>query len=360
MKKVGLVTIFDNMNFGNRLQNYALQHVLETEFDAKVVTRAADHQMRFMIIVKAVALSVLSKFPFGITRSVTDLRWDAFRSFTKRYIKTKVFWGMDKIPQWINDKFDVFIAGSDQIWNWRLPVVRSHAEDYFLCFADSEKRNSYSASFGVDFVEEEWAEFYRMQLGMFQNLSVREEAGKRIISELINKTASLNIDPTLLLTQKEWKKIEKKPKCFKNGQPYMLTYFLGGDRKKMDSIAPSKKLVQVDLLNETSDAYISGPSEFIYWIRHADFVCTDSFHATVFSIIFCRPFIVVSRPGMNSRIETLLKSLGLEDRFIELEEMKEFDYGKPCDYQYAYKVIAREKRRSIDYLKRLLEKTQEE
>ena len=57
MKKVGLVTIFDNMNFGNRLQNYALQHVLETEFDAKVVTLAADHQMRFMIMVKAVALS---------------------------------------------------------------------------------------------------------------------------------------------------------------------------------------------------------------------------------------------------------------------------------------------------------------
>lgn len=360
MKKVGLVTIFDNMNFGNRLQNYALQHVLETEFNAKVVTLAADSEMHFMPMVKAGILSVLSKLPFGITRSATDLRWDIFRKFTKRHIKTKIFWGTDKIPQWINDKFDVFIAGSDQIWNWRLPVVRKHAEDYFLCFADSKKKNSYSASFGVDFLEENWSEFYRIRLGAFHNLSVREEAGKRIISELINKIASLNIDPTLLLTQKEWEKIEKRPKCFKKGRPYMLTYFLGGNRKKMDSIASSKKLVQVDLLNETSDAYISGPSEFIYWIRHADFVCTDSFHATVFSIIFCRPFIVVSRQGMNSRIETLLKSVGLEDKFMDVEEIEELNYEKPCDYQYAHEVIACEKRKSIDYLKRLLEKTQEE
>lgn len=368
MKKVGLVTIYDNMNFGNRLQNYALQYVLKTYFNAKVVTLVADSKMQFVPMIKAYVLSALSKLPFGVKRRCAmDYRWDAFRNFTRRYIKTKIFWGKDKIPQSINDKYDVFIAGSDQIWNYNLPVVRNHEDDYFLCFAESKKRNSYSASFGVDFLKEEWIENYQRRLRTFNNLSVREEAGEKIVSELIGRTASLNIDPTLLLTKEEWQAIEKKPKTYKKDWSYLLTYFLGGGektrhiREELDSIALSKNLKIVDLLDDTADEYISGPSEFIYWIRNADLVCTDSFHATVFSIIFEKPFIVVSRQGMNSRIETLLKSFKLEDRYISIGRIKEFDYSQICDYKYIHEVIAYEKMSSMNYLKQLLEiQTQEE
>lgn len=360
MKKVGLVTIYDNMNFGNRLQNYALQHVLETELDVKVMTLVADSQMHFIPMIKVNILSALSKTSFGFLkrRSITDLRYDVFRRFTRRYIKTKIFWGLEKLPQSISNKFDVFIAGSDQIWNWRLPAVRKHADDFFLCFAKEKQKNSYAASFGVDFLEKEQIENYRSKLQTFNNLSVREETGNRIITELTGKSAFLNLDPTLLLTAEEWKKIEKKPKCTKIDKPYILKYFLGANQvgEDIDKIASSRHLVQIDLLNKNTSEYISGPAEFIWWIRHADIICTDSFHATVFSIIFNRPVIVFSRDGMNSRMETLLKLFQLEERFVGTSRrIKDFDLNQVCNYEYAHEVIAREKVRSMNYLKRILE-----
>lgn len=356
MKKVGLVTIYDDMNFGNRLQNYALQYVLETNFNVKVVTLVADCQMQLVSMIKAYTLSILSKLPFGFKRSPMDYRWDAFMKFTRRYIKTKIFWGKDRIPESISDKYDVFITGSDQVWNYNLPVVRNHEDDYFLCFAESKKKNSYSASFGVDFLKEEWLENYQMRLRTFKNLSVREQAGQRIVSELIGKTASLNMDPTLLLTKEEWQAIEKRPNTYKKDQSYLLIYFLGDgiSREDINSIALSRNLKVIDLLDDTADEYISGPSEFIYWIRNADLVCTDSFHATVFSIIFEKPFIVVSRQGMNSRIETLLKTFKLEDRYIRTERIEETDYNQICDYNYIHELIAHEKMSSMNYLKQLL------
>lgn len=359
MKKVGLVTIYDNTNFGNRLQNYALQHILERDLGAKCITLVS--QMDFVGMIKVSILSMLSKTPIGFVkkRSATDLRYDVFRRFTSRYIRTKIFWGEEQLPHSINNKFDIFIAGSDQIWNWRLPVVRKHANDFFLCFAEEKKKNSYAASFGVDSLEEECLENYRKKLKTFNSLSVREEAGRRIISRLIGISASLNIDPTLLLTSEEWEKIERKPKYIKTERPYILKYFLGEGmcqvEKDIDNIASSRKLNKIDLLNKEAPEYISGPAEFLYYVRHADLICTDSFHATVFSIIFNRPFIVVSRKGMNSRIETLLKSLKLEERFVGTRRIKESDYNQFCDYEYAHEVIAREKIISINYLKTLLE-----
>ena len=359
MKKIGLVTIYDEMNFGNRLQNYALQFFLQNTFNVKCVTLIADSSITRRSFFKVELLSLLAKTPFDFKkRSTIDLRYDKFRSFTRHYIKTKRFWGKSRIPQSVGDKFTFFIAGSDQIWNWTLPIVRRHADDFFLSFAEKRKKNSYAASFGIDTLNKEWIDFYRKHLNSFNRISVREDAGRKILSEIINSTAPVNIDPTLLLSSKEWEKIEKKPNSMKIDKPYILSYFLGNVglvKEDIVQIASKHNLLQVDLLDESSLEYISGPSEFIYWIRHADFICTDSFHATVFAIIFNKPFIVVSRKGMNSRIQTLLKLCKLEDHYVERSRIREEDIRWNSKYKFVNKIIEQEKIKSINYFKRLLQ-----
>ena len=357
MKKVGIVTIYDEMNFGNRLQNYALQYILHNELGVKCTTLVSNTENLLLSMWKINFLSWLSYTPFSrfIKRNATDLRYYKFRRFTKKFIRTKVFWGYSQLPNDLADQFDLFIVGSDQVWNWELPVVRKYFDDFFLCFAEDNQKNSYAASFGLSSIKNDLKMVYKQKLQTFKSLSVRENSGERIIDELLGRDSQINLDPTLLLSSSEWERIEKKPCCVV-GRPYILNYFLSNEyckyKNKIDAFASSWGLDQYNLLDDNVPEYISGPSEFLYWIRHASVIFTDSFHATVFSIIFDRPFIVFARKSMNSRIDTLLKMLHLENHFFTGEKFSESIFT--IDYKYAHKTIEQEKEVSMDYLKKIV------
>lgn len=322
--KIGIITIYDMTNYGNRLQNYAICKAFEKE-GVYAETLVSERNVNLLVRIKRRLLSEIHAYTLPIY-PISDLgyiRWCKFEKFTRKNIPTRYFYTENLcLPEKINDEYAEFIAGSDQIWNYEFPGrfgnYEIHSKDYFLTFADKSKRNSLSASFGISDIGEEWKERYCVWLNDFKKLSVRETTAAQLIKKLIGRTAKVLIDPTMYLTIEEWRKISIKPKKVDISEPYLLEYFLSQNSNQdneIQKIADKFNLKRYRLWDISEvDLFVMGPEEFIYLIDHATLICTDSYHAAVFSIIFERPFLVYSRGNMNSRIDTLLQMFKLEER----------------------------------------------
>lgn len=257
-----------------------------------------------------------------------------------------------------SNRYDFFVTGSDQVWN---PNFRKGSPIDFLTFAPSENRIAYAPSFGISEVPQEYVENYRLWLSEMAHLSVREEDGARIIKDLTGRVAPVLIDPTIMLTKEKWLSISEVPSN-KSMKPYLLTYFLGevskGRTKMLKDIAKKNDLEIINLAQiKDKVAYLSGPSEFIDYIKSASIFCTDSFHGAVFSILLDTPFMVFKRegksPSMNSRIDTLLKTFKLESRLAE--KVKTNDQIFDVDYSHTVPILEGERKKALNYLKNALE-----
>ena len=201
---------------------------------------------------------------------------------------------------------------------------------------------------------------FKKGLNNFGNISVREESGKKIIKDLINKDVEVLVDPTLLLTTNEWDKIARKPRQLKNNRKYILNYFLGdisNDRKKVIEDFASKNDCEIINIHDINNEYYAiGPEEFVYLEKNAFLICTDSFHSVIFSILYKKPFIVFDRietgtEGMETRIESLLNKFDLNDRKFS----NKIDNNiLNCDYSNIEKVLSEEKNKSDDFLNKAL------
>ena len=196
-------------------------------------------------------------------------------------------------------------------------------------------------------------------LSEIKYISVREESGAKIIKELTGRDAPVLVDPTLLLTREKWLTIAKPAKN-KPKDKYLVTYFLGGVpkeyKKEIKKFAKNNQLKIINLgdIKETK-TYITGPSEFLDYINSCDIIFTDSFHGTVFSILFEKPFVVYKRVGgssMYSRIKTLLKMFKLESR--EYEKVRIDNSLFEIDYSHVPKILEIERSKSYNYLKEAL------
>lgn len=372
MKKIGILTLNGNYNYGNRLQNYALQEVLksldlqcetiinETYIDKNIKLSKFDKYKRFknkklsekaLIIYNKINIKIHKKEIGNLEKSRTEI----FKKFSKDFInETQYTISLNNIPKDLNEKFDYFICGSDQVWNPNDPMV---SEINFMTFTENKKRMTYAPSFGVATLSNKYKEEYKKWLDGIDNISVREEEGAKIIKELTGKDAIVVVDPTMLITSEKWLSISKvhvsKPK-----EKYLLTYFLGEiskeTKQKIRKIAHSNNLQIVNLATlKDKKYYVSGPSEFIDYINDAELFMTDSFHGCVFSLLLETPFIVCDRVGqgdnkINSRIETFLKKFELQSRkFDEVTDKSIFQKK----YVQAYKILERERKKSMDFLR---------
>lgn len=360
--KVTIITIFDlTANYGNRLQNYAVQNVLEAMgFETESVSFLPDplnfkcrakHMLHKLTGYRMPGNKVFWKY--GIPRQLV------FREFNKQYIKSVRMTSKKKLE---NIETDFFVVGSDQVWNPAWYDASPLKKDMFLLtFAKNPQKVSFSASFGVESLPGEWEGFFKKHLSTFNHISVRESAGAKIVKKLTDKEAEVLVDPTMMLTSEEWLKIAQPPKNTDCSQSYILTYFLGGcsdERKKeIQKIADDNFMKIYSLIDGNQpDIYLSGPSEFIYLISRAKLVVTDSFHACVFSFLFNKPFIVYNREGkrqnMMSRIETLLDTLSLQRKYINSGcENEIFE----CDYSEGFKRLEEERKKVKKFLKTALD-----
>jgi len=376
MKKIGIITLNGYVNYGNRLQNYALQEALKTYgYDVQTIWVVIKRNSPKDFTLKEKIINVTkrkSKENFNnIKEKVSGIlyknnldikREEIFRSFSNRYInETSYKISENNIPDDLGSKFDYFITGSDQVWN---PYFRKGDPTYFLTFAPKEKRIAYAPSFGTDEIPQKYVEKYKKWISEMYKLSVREEAGAKIIKDLTGRDAPVLIDPTLMLTKEEWLAISEVP-TNKPKEEYLLTYFLGtisNERKKLiKKIAKDHGLKIVNLAQANDKVpYLSGPSEFIDYIHSAKIFLTDSFHGAVFSILLNTPFIVFNRhgnmPSMNSRIKTLLTTFQLESRFAENIDM--YDDIFDVDYTHVSSILEKERELALDYLKDALNVTE--
>ena len=354
MKKL-IVTINDNNNYGNRLQNYALFRYLNINFDNN--TQSLWH--------KDVHLSKYTKLKNSIKYI---LNWKDYRFYYARSNNIKKFTDKyldihydDAPSSALNISYSNFIVGSDQVWNplfWT--DVEREYNTYFLRFAEEQKRVAYAASFGISELPEKYHKLFKEGLEGIPYISVREQAGAEIVKQLTGRDVPVLVDPTLLIEAEHWRTLEMQPKWY-HGEKYILTYFLGNVPPMLDKLAKEYNYKIFNLMDKNSfDLYVSRVEEFLYLIDHAELVCTDSFHACVFSILFNTPFLVVNRQqqgvaDMTSRLDTLLGLFEMKDRYINfnadtLDKEKIFS----VDYSHVKNIQQREQKRSYDFLKQAM------
>ena len=226
--------------------------------------------------------------------------------------------------------YGLIIVGSDQVWT----PLGLYSKFFNLLFVDdSIPRMSYASSFGVSKIPSWQIKTTCKYLDKINKLSVREIRGKEIIEEISHNKAQVVLDPTLLLSQSQWREEigDKKPKA--EGK-YIFCYLLGKDEKVRKEINHFKKITGLKIVamrhidefiacdggSGDEAPYNIDPLDFVQLIANAEFVCTDSFHCTVFSTIFHKQFVTFYRflntnsDSRNSRIDSILNLLGLEDR----------------------------------------------
>lgn len=348
--KVAIVTLTHDANYGNILQNIALSKYLqklgmETE---TIINLDGSTLFRNHLTFKQAVKIIINKD----NAKLAEKRRKKFLNCCQQNINySPYYFENGKINDQITKEYDYFIVGSDQVWN---PYFGFATDFEFLSFASPEQRISYAASFGVSNIDdlntvkkEKMAKY----LSEFKNISVREEAGINIVKQLYNASCEVHVDPTMLIKSEEWREIYYKPNL---NLPlrYVVVYILGNISEEYKPII--KKIADLyssEIVNLADKKYyVTDPLEFIWIIDHAQFICTDSFHGTVFSVLFHRPFYVFDRidshKNQNSRFETILRMFGLTNRFYGTKDMLKLS----VDYKNIEQVLKSERSRSEQYL----------
>lgn len=357
--KVGIVSQFVYDNFGNKLQNYALQRVLQEYTDSVITIKNNPRAKNLVQRLRWFTSVADSEFLYRLTgRS----RKAEFLRFHKKHIQNSCKYYCLNNSSPTLDKRDLcnfYCAGSDQVWK---PGSGRAGALHYLGFADWEQTFSYAASFGVDEIPEEYKDAVCKGLQHIKYISVREDAGKRIVEELTGRTdVEVLVDPTMLLTTQEWDEILRKPKAALPDK-YVLTYFLGPVSAERRT-AIQKKAEQmgcqiIEVMDKNSPFYAIGPDQFVYLIKHAQLVCTDSFHGSVFSFLYQRRLAIFDREGkgsnMGSRIDTFVAKFHLKHCRVQGNDLPE-RIPEP-DYAEGYKVLETERGKSSRFLNKVFNK----
>lgn len=332
-KKIKIATLRSFLNYGNRLQNYALSSVLKKNgFMVKTSYRRTIKQsvyeffiIRFFYKPKRIKEHRLNRF----TRS----------RICRDYLNSK--------------KAEYTIVGSDQVWN--PDYLKKQPE--LLNVPDATKKVSYAASIGMEKLTPEQEKMFAEALMDYSAISVREQSAKELLQPLVpDKKIEVVLDPTLLLKKEDYEKLERCPKDLNPDDKYILCYILGGQEHKntIEEFAKEKGYKTIYFSDKRESNY--GVEEFLYFIHHAELVCTDSFHACVFSFIFETPFIAFKRTGeanyMYTRIQNLIRTFGFKN--CEYDGKKITEQNLKSDFTEAKKILKKEQDKSINFLKNAL------
>lgn len=347
------MAIDDYVNYGNNLQKYALQKTLKKFADFVELLWHTDikffpetGEISYFLNPIPQNCDKISRQQY-IFREV--VRINKMKEFETRYIKVR--FDLPYLEE-IADDYDFFIVGSDQVWQpqWTAPK-------FFLNFVPREKRISYAASISAPEIPNNKKNLFKTGISGFNYLSVREEKSVEIIKELTGQDALLVLDPTMLLTPKEWLEIAQKPVWLneKYQRGYILTYYLRNNPPKfIQETAKKLNLPVINLLDWNNYwHYITSPEEFVYLFSKASLIFTNSFHGTAFSILFKRPFMNVevdSAKNMSTRIPGLLKMFGLENKTMSIEENYSIKSFFEIDYRDCDKILSLERNKSFKFL----------
>ena len=357
--KIGILTWLHNGNYGSILQAYALQKALRNQgYQTENIDYAPSTVKKVENLIKnknSLKLflekwdAYCAKKVAGSPRELSE-KQKKFEDFRENYINITRRYSSPKEVATIDGEFDAYICGSDQIWS---PVLLNPVF-YFDFLSDTERKIAYACSFGVSSIKGKKATKITNYLNRFDYISVRESSGCEIVKNLTGKVVPVMPDPTLLLQRTDWDKVSKYNL---NLNKYIFCYFLSWNEdywKYVENVSQQLgyQIVIVPSVKQTYqvDAKILkniGPEEWIGLVKNASYVITDSFHGTVFSIIYNKPFTVLKRfsddnpRSQNSRIYTLLEHynltnrLGINTDIFNLQEYTKVNSQVEYDRRYA-------------------------
>ena len=334
--KVGILTHQLHTNYGGILQNYALQMALiRMGYEVKTIdyTKDLSNHAKCLSLLKRTFLRLLCKSNLPL-RGWTFRREDNLisqntREFVEKNIKTTQRLPLSDIKR-LKEDFDAVVVGSDQVWRYKY-LGNSIKEFFCSSFLNVPIRIAYAASFGTDVWEmpSDVTNTCKELVKQFNGVSVREDSGIQLCKEFLSIDAVHVLDPTMLLSAEDYISLVEKS----NISPHsgdLMTYILDKTPEKkqiINNISESLKLTPIEVLPDKTFSEVGhkGLSQCIVppiesWLRgfmDAKFVVTDSFHGTVFSIIFNKPFVVIGNSNRGlSRMQSLLLLFGLEKRLI--------------------------------------------
>ena len=359
MKKCGIITFSHAVNYGAVLQTYALQHYLKTKLDvdAEIINYASDrmllpykkHSLLYYCKPKILASTILRNSCIRYNCEGFEKFRKEFISFSGELIRTK-----DELQN-LNDKYDFFIAGSDQVFN----IYCSNFDyNYLLEFVtNGKKKNSYSASLGITLIPEEYKSKYKELLAAYNMISVREHCSAEILEPVIGKKPVVTVDPTLLLNKNSWMEISEKVDNLP--QKYILLYMISEDREIIRAAKDLSREKGIEILYISDRLFKPmgirtlrkmSPGQWVFLFANAEIILTNSYHGIVFSCIFEKkfiPFFLKTNVQVNSRIKDFLNQYGISNLVCSNAEKKcECGY----DVSYVKTLIEKDRAQSEEFL----------
>lgn len=349
--KIGTITFHWVTNYGAVIQAYALQEYLKIKkYETEIIN---------YIPIKTKLSQIISNInTIKMSELIKEVRINAFRKKFLNLSKKTYLTNRDLVKYC--QEYDAYICGSDQVWNESFILYSENQPNlsYFLNFVSNEKaRVSYASSFGTNKLNQNIIDLVKPELMKFKSIGVRENTGKVIIEDM-KLFVKLVVDPTLLLERELYEKLIMNKRVKNEYQ--LFSYILHENQMMADEI--NNYTFNKYFCNGINKKYNQEPIGIVDWLYHMKncrFVLTNSFHGTIFAIIFNKPFIVFPVEGsdMNNRITTLLASVGLENRIIDKFNGNEIDriFTESIDWELVESRVKLLRKGSEDFLKKALE-----
>lgn len=382
MKKLGICVCYQHRNYGSQLQSYATTVELKRRgIDFEIIRykkkitpalllKSLPRLFNPVFINDRVLVRYQKKLKLLMhpqLKQNNNIRNSCLAKFSKEHFTSlsPMYYGYDELCK-AAEKYDAVMVGSDQLW----APSGITSNFYNLMFAPDEKTKiSYAASFGVSQIEKKYHNLYNQFLSRMDFISVRENSGKKLVESLSDKSAEVVVDPVLLLDKEDWDREIPDKRLY--DEPYIFAYFLGKSpeyrnavtkfaRKKGLKIVTSHHMDSYNKADESFGDYAPfdvGPAEFVNLIRNAEYVFTDSFHGSVFSMLYKKKFLVFNRysdksiSSKNSRIDSFCRNYGLSERRFDGNID---DVDNEIDFDTVHKKVENHRAESRAFLDRAL------
>lgn len=361
MKKIAILTVHRAVNYGAVLQMYGLYSTLDRlgaevnvlDYRAEGIEKREDYKsgLRVDIHLKSLLRDLFDQADRLISYAPKRKKKEKFRRFLDDTFVLSAICDRDDVHI-MQDRYDAFIVGSDQVWNRN--IIDEDA--YFLDFVkDNCKKFSYAASFGNENGFDRDKEKNFKYIRLFSSISVRENVGITELEGACGKKVEQHLDPAFLLDMEQWKDIAEIPGKIQQNKPYILLYWASRRLKRLAAKAARTNGWRIYDLNEgiprgcMTNVKSLDPAEFIGAVNGAEMVFTTSFHGMVFSILFHKPFKVdynIVGECANMRQDGILSMLDLHACNIQNSKEAIVHY----DWKAIDKILGRERARSMEYL----------
>lgn len=389
MKKIGIVSCYFQHNYGSMLQALATQMALDKlNYENETVDISGfNHEIKkakLLYFAKASLTSDILLSKLGMAKNVlikkfskneyaamSRIRDEKFDEFSKKWFRmSPQYTSKKELRNSCKESYSSVLVGSDQLW-----LPGNIAADYYTLNFVPETVNTiaYATSFGQSSLPKDSSRKAALFLKKIRHIGVREESGQKLVKELAGRDVPVVCDPTLLFTGEEWLSIQKDKPIVED--KYILCYFLGNNpphrefAKRLREATGCKiiALTHLDEFVKSDEGYADetpynvNPADFLNLIRNATYVCTDSFHCSVFSMLYKKVFFTFKRyarktkSSTNSRLDTLFRLAGVSERILEgTEDIQKCLYME-IDYNSVHQNFAKIREESYQYLQKALE-----